>query len=44
MITFICRRDDYPLSALVDFSGRAGVRVVVRGYAIIDNGEVRYYV
>ena len=43
MITFICRRDDYPLDALIDFSARACVRVVVRGYAIIDNGEVRYY-
>ena len=43
MITFICNRDDYPLSALIDFSGRAGVRVVVRGYAIIESGEVAYY-
>ncbi|OPZ34158.1 MAG: hypothetical protein BWY96_03198 [Spirochaetes bacterium ADurb.BinA120] len=43
MITFICRRDDYPIAALVDFSGRAGVRVIVRGYAIIESGEVAYY-
>ena len=43
MITFICRRDDYPLAALVDFSWRAGVRVIVRGYAIIESGEVAYY-
>ena len=35
MITFVCNKQDYTVHELLDFSRRANVRVIVRGYARI---------
>jgi hypothetical protein len=40
MTTFICNKNDYTVHELLDFSRRAGVRVIIRGYARITPGGI----
>jgi hypothetical protein len=40
MTTFICEKNQYPIHDLLDFSRRAGVRVIIRGYARITPGGI----
>ena len=41
-VTFICQRDEWPISTLITFSINTGARVVIRGYAEIIGGIVKY--
>ncbi len=38
MITFVCNKNEWPIEALEKFTFRTGARVIIRGYAIIENG------
>ena len=41
--TFMCDRYDYPEEALKQFSLQNNLRVIIRGYAEIKNGEMSYF-
>ena len=40
MTTFCCNKNDFPIHDLLEFSRRAGVRVIIRGYARITPGGI----
>lgn len=42
MITFMCNKGDYKIHDLLEFSRRANVRVIIRGYARITPGGILF--
>jgi hypothetical protein len=43
MITFFCNKQDFPVEELKAFSVNTGSRVVIRGVAVIENGDVKEF-